>query len=326
MKSVAIIPLLVAVVYAQTVREKPERTFPSEDADLIPFQQNPLIPSNISGDCSKYMAKLDSDPQILSCTKAFTNAAANFGVGSNSGNASASAVNSALNNLCPSLSACPQSVIRSQLTDFYAACSIELTSSPNSDVIRAYDVLYVLYPLSKAVCTKADDGKYCVLEVGSTSSTGKNLLASSGSVSSSADGLWLPVTSGNSRRGEQQVIIPNLEQFKSENVVFLGIQPSLPAEELCLPCTRNVLNEYIQFISSLPYAPGITNSPLMGGETDLYEAVQEKCGAPFLSGSVQAAGGISGGILNNGAADLSVNTRTVAGALSAVIAGFFIAL
>jgi hypothetical protein len=271
------------------------------------------------------MAKLDSDPQILSCTKAFTNAASNFGVGSSSGNASASAINSALNTLSSSLSACPENVIRGQLTEFYNVCPNELVSSPNTDVLRAYDVLYALSPLSKAVCTKADSGKYCVLEVGSTSSTGKNLLSSGSKDSSSADGLWLPLPSKNSRRGEQQVIIPNLEQFKSTNLVFLGLQPTLPAEELCKPCTRNVLNEYIQFMSSLSYGPGIANSPLMGGWTELYKAVQEKCGAPFLSGSVQAAGGISGGILGNGAADLSVNARTVAGALS-VIAGFFIAL
>ena len=294
---------------------------------LPPFlRQNPLIPSGISSPCATYMAKLDSDPQILSCTKAFTTAAANFGVGSNSGNASSSAITSTLNTLCPSLSACPQSVLRGQLTDFYTACSNELTSSPNTDVIRAYDVLYALYPLSRAVCTKSDNGNYCVLEVGTTSGTGKNLLASGSTGSSPADGLWLPLTFKNSRRAEQQVIIPNLDQFKSTNLVFLGIKPTLAAEKLCLPCTRNVLSEYIQFTSSLPYAPGIANSPLMGGETDLYKAVQEKCGAPFLSGSVQAAGGISGGVMGSGAADLSVNTRTVAGAFSAIIAGFFIAL
>jgi len=306
MKSFAVIPLLMAVAYAQT---------------------NPLIPSNISSDCSQYLANLDSDPQILSCTKAFTNAAASFGVGSNSGNASASAINSALNTLCPNLSACPQSVIRSQLTSFYTACSNELTTSLNSDVLRAYDVLYVLYPLSQAVCTKDDSGNYCVLEAGSTSNTTKNLLVSSGSTASSpANGLWLPLPSKNSRRGEQQVIIPNLQQFKDENLAFLGIQSSLSSDQLCLPCTRNVLNQYIQFTSSLPYAPGIANSALMGGESDLYQAVQEKCGAPFLSGSVQAAGGISGGVLGNGAVDLSVSVRTVAGTLSAIILGFFVAL
>jgi hypothetical protein len=305
MKSSAVILFLAAAVYAQT---------------------NPLIPTGISPSCSAYMAKLDSDPQILSCTKAFTTAAANFGVGSGSGNATASAVTSALNNLCPSLSACSEGIVRSQLTDFYAACSNELTASPNNDVIRAYDVLYVLRPLSKAVCTKGDSGNYCVLEVGSTNSTAKNLLASGSSESSPSDGLWLPVTSKNSRRAEQQVVIPNLEHFKSANLVFLGIQPSLAAEELCKPCTRNVLNEYIQFTSSLPYAPGITNSPLMGGETALYKSVQEKCGAPFLSGSVQAAGGIAGGILSGGAAGLSVNTRTVAGALFVIVCGLFITL
>jgi len=306
MKSAAIIPLLVAAAYAQT--------------------QNPLIPSGISSGCSTYMAKLDSDPQILACTKAFTNAAANFGVGSNSGNVSASAITTALDTLSSSLSACSESVLRSQLTDFYAACPNELTSSPNSDVIRAYDVLYVLYPLSKAVCTKSDAGKYCVLEVGSTSGNGKTLLSSGSPGSSPSDGLWLPLNTKNSRRGEQQVIIPNMDQFKSLNLVFLGIKPSLSADDLCKPCTRNVLNEYIQFTSSLPYAPGITNSPLMSGEPDLYQAVQDKCGAPFLSGSVQAAGGISGGIMNSGAADLSINVRTVAGAFSAIVAGFFIAL
>jgi hypothetical protein len=271
------------------------------------------------------MNKLDSDPQILSCTKAYTNTVTNFGVGSNSGNVSASTVNAALNSLCPSLSACPASVIRSQLTDFLAACPNELTTSANTDVIRAYDILYSLVPLSQAVCTKDDSGKYCVLTVGATNSTAKNLLASS-STDSSADGLWSPVTSGNSRRAEQQVIVPNLSQFRSLNLVFLGLQPSLAADQLCQPCTRNVLNAYIQFISSLSYAPGLPNSPLMGGEIDLYNAVQEKCGAPFLSGSVQAAGGIAGAIIPSSATDLSVNSRTVAAALSAVVAGFFIAL
>jgi hypothetical protein len=301
MKSFYIIPLLMAVVYAQS--------------------QNPLIPSNISGACTTYLAKLDSDPQILSCTKAITSAAANFGVGSNSGNATASAVKSALDTLCPSLSACSESAIRSQLTDFYTACPNELTSSPNSDVIRAYDVLYVLYPLSNAVCSKDDSGNYCVLEVGSTSnSTNKTPLTS---VSAN---LWLSLSSKNSRRGEQQVVIPNMQVFKDENLVFLGIQPSLDTGDLCKSCTRNVLNQYIQFTSSLPYAPGISNSPLMSGETDLYTAVQDKCGAPFLSGSVQAAGGISGGIMNSGATGLSVSTRTAASVFSAIIAGFFIAL
>lgn len=272
------------------------------------------------------MNNLDSDPQILSCTKAFTSAVANFGAGSDSGTVTASTITSALNTLSSSLSACSESVIRSKLTDFYSACPNELSSSPNPDVIRAYDVLYVLYPFSQAVCTKDDSGNYCVLEVGSTSNSTKNLLSSGSTDPSPSSGLWSPYSPGKTRRDEGQVIIPNLSQFRSLNLVFLGLQPSLTAAQLCLPCTRNVLNQYIQFMSSISYAPGTPNSPLMGGETDLYNAVQQKCGAPFLSGSVQAAGGISGGVLSGGAAGLLVNARTVAGAILAIVCGLFVTL
>jgi hypothetical protein len=307
MKSPAVFSLLlVATAYAQT--------------------QNPLIPQGISTSCSTYMSTLDSDTQMQSCTKAFTNAVASFGPGSSSNSVSVSAVNSALNTLSSSLSACSPSDIRSQLTNFYSACSNELTSSPNSGVIQAYDVLYVLYPFSQAVCTKDDSGNYCVLEVGSSTNTSKTLLSSSSTDSSPAADLWSTLSSGNTRRGEDQVVTPNFQQFKSLNLVFLGLLPSTSADQLCKTCTRNVLNQYIAWMSSISYAPGVPNSPLMSGETDLYNAVQQKCGAPFLSGSVQAAGGISGGILNGGAADLSVNTRTVVGALFATVAGFFITL
>ena len=285
------------------------------------LQQNPLIPKDISTSCATYMAALDSDPQILSCTKIFSNAISTFGPG-NTLNASSSSINTVLNSFCSSLSTCSGSVIRNQLTEFYANCPAELTSSsPNANVFRAYDVLYSLVPFSQAVCAKGDDGGYCVLEIASTLKAGKNLLASSGSDPTSD--LWSTVTK-NSRRDEQ-VIVPNLQEFKAQNLALLGLQPSDGQQQLCQSCTRNVLNPHLQFSSSLPYALGLSNSLILGGVIDLYNAVQSKCGSPFLSGSVQAAGGISNGVIN-GAADLSVNPRTVAGAFSAVVAGFFITL
>ena len=39
----------------------------------------------------------------------------------------------------------------------------------------------------------------------------------------------------------------------------------------------------------------------MGGQSDLYSAIQNQCGQSFLSGAVQAAGGISSGILSGAA-------------------------
>jgi len=291
MKSFVIIPLLTVAAYAQT--------------------QSPLIPSGISDGCKNYLVSLDSNADILSFTKAFTNVAANFGVGSNSGNASASAITSTLNSFCSSLSA---NVVRAQLAPFLTACSNELSVTHNADVIRIYDVLYTIFPMSKAVCTKYN-GTYCVLQ-----STSKS------PASSSANDLWLPWTSNKSRPDEQDAIIPNLEKFKKDNLVLLGIQPSFPGNQSCTPCTRNVLNEYIPLISDIGYGPGTANGVLVGSVLDLYATVQNQCPPDFLGGTVQAAGGISGGILGSGAADLSVNTRTVAGALSAMILGFFIAL
>ena len=264
------------------------------------------------------MAQLDSDPQILSCTKVFNSAISTFGPGSNP-SASSSSINTVLNSFCSNLSACSESAIRTQLTQFYASCPNELSSSPNSDVTRAYDVLYSLFPFSKAICTKGDDGSYCALKVASTLKSGKTLLASSD------QNLWSPVAQ-NSRRDEQ-VIVPNLQQFKAGNIAFLGLQPSDTQEQLCQTCTRNVLSPYIAFTSSIPYALGLSNSLILGGQIALYNAVQSTCGAPFLSGSVQAAGGIANGLLgSSGAADLSVNPRTVAGAFSAIVAGFFMTL
>lgn len=304
MKSLAIVLLSVAAAYAQT---------------------NPLIPQGISSACSAFMTTLDSDPQVLACTKAFSTVVSNFGVGSSSSTFTASTITSTLNSLSSTLSsACSESVLRGQLTSFYAACPAELTSSPNPEVVRAYDVLYTLYPFSQSVCTKDDSGNYCVLEVGSSSNTSNTLLSSSGSTDPDTD-LWIPLTNGKSRRGQEQVVIPNVQQFKTLNLVFLGLQASLTSDQLCKPCTRNVLNQYIKFMSDIPYAPGTGNSPLMSGESDLYTAVQQKCGAPFLSGSVQAAGGISDGLVG-GAAGLSVSARTVAGALFAITAGSFIIL
>jgi len=61
----------------------------------------------------------------------------------------------------------------------------------------------------------------------------------------------------------------------------------------------------------------------MGGQPALYQAVQTTCPAGFLSGSVQAAGGISGSIVGSGAVDVLVNFKTLGAALATVALGFY---
>jgi len=61
------------------------------------------------------------------------------------------------------------------------------------------------------------------------------------------------------------------------------------------------MTQYINFESAVPYAPGLNKSSIMSGQSPLYSAISSECGASFMSGAVQAAGGLSGGLVSNGA-------------------------
>lgn len=299
---------------------------------------NPLIPSGISSSCSQYMNALDQDQSMLTCSSALVKATSAFGAGGNSSNPSASTVNSALNTLCGATSSCPEDLLRSKLTAFYAACQPELTTGAVEGVIKTYDALYALFPLTKSVCSKADDGKYCVVELGTTTGSSSSGGASpSGKVQlqkSTPDvdlnqvraNLLTPVSSGPVSRRDEQAFYPNTTTFRGANILFLLLKSTLSTDKLCVSCARSVLSSYIDFESAIPYAPGIANSPLMGGQPDLYNGVTNNCGASFLSGSVQAAGGISSGIVSSGALDVAVSFKTLSAALAGAVFGFYATL
>ncbi|KAI6118170.1 hypothetical protein F5141DRAFT_1096663 [Pisolithus sp. B1] len=218
-------------------------------AVLAQSSSNPLIPQGISTGCSNYLTQLDSS-NFTSCTSPIISALSHT---------SLSDINAALNN-------CPDNVISAQLSSFYAACSAELTSSPNSDVKRMYDTIYVLPPVTT--------GQYCAAQLGSQSGNGSN---------PSSLGQYLYTTQSGST-------IPIL--------VFLFLEPSTDSTTLCTSCTRSILTSFITFESNTPYAPGLNNSAL-------YNSVQSTCGTNFLSGAVQAAGGLSGGILSGDCSSFS---------------------
>lgn len=69
-------------------------------------------------------------------------------------------------------------------------------------------------------------------------------------------------------------------------------------------------------MSNYPYAPGINNSLILENEPELYDSIESTCGANFLSGAVQAAGGLSSGIMSSDA--LQVLSRDVTVAISAI--------
>jgi hypothetical protein len=186
-------------------------------------------------------------------------------------------VTAALKDVCGDsvATACPTSVFASQITAFYAACSEELTSKPNADVVKIYDILYVVPPMREALCSKDDSGNWCVASAAAPAG-------------SSADSLQAALYTKNG-----ETYTPNTSTFTSNNIPFLFLNPD--TTDLCTTCTRNVLNAYIKHESNLPYASGLNKSPLLGKQGELFTSVTEKCGDNFMNSEVKAAGGLSSG-------------------------------
>lgn len=59
---------------------------------------------------------------------------------------------------------------------------------------------------------------------------------------------------------------------------------------LCTSCTKSILASYISWETRSPYAVGLTNSPLLGTQSALWNAVGGTCGAGFQS-AVASLGG-----------------------------------
>lgn len=90
---------------------------------------------------------------------------------------------------------------------------------------------------------------------------------------------------------------------------------------MCNTCLRNVLSAYIAAEEAVPYGPGdISQSPMLGNQNDLYNSATSVCGSNFLTGSVQAAGGLGDGIV--AASGAIPNVGAVNGLLGAAAAGF----
>ncbi|TBU39481.1 hypothetical protein BD309DRAFT_969647 [Dichomitus squalens] len=294
-------------------------------ASVALAQQASLIPSGISSSCETFFNTFDKDTTLTSCTSSLITATGAFAPTTNATATapSASDAKTALTAVCAASSSCEESTIRSKLADFYQACTPELTTNQNNEVIRTYDVLYALTPLKNAICSKDDSGNFCVSTIASTTSQSASVL------DNIAKAISVPVSSSsaNARRDVAQVVAsvaPNATTIANNNVLFLLLQPSLAKDSLCQTCTRNVITSYISFESSTPYAPGLASSVLLSGQSALYQAVQSTCGSSFLSGAVAAAAGLSGGIVggasDSGASRAIFANSGIAGAIVAVAA------
>jgi len=273
---------------------------------------NPYIPTGISDSCKTYLQSFNDDNDLAACTSSLLTASSAFGPGGpDATGASRDAITSALTNICsPSTtSSCSQSLIAGKLAAFYSACPQELTSQANKQVRIMYDAAYALLPLLQTVCSKDDDGNYCMY---------------SANVSSSAAPAVASIARRDSTSGET-AYIPNADTISAQNLLFLGLTGSESPAQLCTTCTRSVLTNYVTFQELTNYAAGIQQSPLMGNEPALYNNVVSTCGADFLKGGVQAAGALGQGSTAGSSGALSLRAgaggalSTLVGALVAVL-------
>ncbi|KAG6889684.1 hypothetical protein C0995_015432 [Termitomyces sp. Mi166 len=269
-----------------------------------------VIPSGISDGCSSFLTSLNTNASFTTCFSALSSATSDYTPGSAAATSPSTAkIGSTLGNLCSSsvTASCPESLIRSKLTDFYSACSAELTSNRNEDVLSIYDVLYTILPFRTATCAQDDSGNYCAT---------KSKLPSSGQTAAQIQAALMSSSSS-----------PNFNTFGTNSIPFMFLSPSLASSDLCNVCTRNIMTAYLNFEAKVPYAPGLSNSLLLKSQTDLYSSIVSNCGSTFLSGAgVQAAGGLSGGTLHSGAVSAVAKSQGIIavalGALAVVSSAF----
>jgi len=284
-KSLVFISVLTSTAFASTT-------------NVTTSTSNPLIPDDtqISGPCNTFLNTLNSDTNLGSCLSTLKNITSAFAPGAST--PSQSDATPALNNLCADsvTNVCPESLIRQWLTSFFAACPAELTTNPNTDVIRIYDVLYDIPPLHTSVCSKDNSGNYCVNGASQTTrELNEDTNDSSLGISDVMALLYFKQKNGAlTRRDQFSAILPNTTTFSELGIPFGFLTPDLNETELCVSCTRQILTAYINFESSSPYVVGINSSQLLSQQSPLFNAVQSKCNATFLSGAVAAAGGLSG--------------------------------
>ena len=285
------------------------------------------LQTGLSSGCQSFISSFDTDSSFTACSRSLIEATQGFDPGQGA-SASSENVTSAIDGICAGSvsSACPDNLIRGKLADFYSACSDELTSAPNQQIRDLYDVLYVLTPFKQAICSKDDSGNYCVLAgSNSSSSDDSTSLPSQSSLNQIQKSLSYVPNNGTSllSRGED-VVLANLTTFHNNNIVFLFRNENWGISGLCTTCTRNILTSHLNYQSESLYAPGLPNSQLLGGQDLLVGATEQKCGANFLNGAVQAAGGIKSGSFTSGAVK-GVSDR-FAGIMTVVAGGLTVAI
>ncbi|KAK4046666.1 hypothetical protein OIO90_006478 [Microbotryomycetes sp. JL221] len=98
-------------------------------------------------------------------------------------------------------------------------------------------------------------------------------------------------------------ILPNADAWRSHALPFLFLSPNMSSSVLCTQCTKTILASYVAWESRIPYAIGLSNSPLLGQQGQLWTQIGDKCGGGFLASIASQAGQQS---LTGGASQIAI--------------------
>ncbi|WVR08993.1 hypothetical protein IAU60_006053 [Kwoniella sp. DSM 27419] len=118
------------------------------------------------------------------------------------------------------------------------------------------------------------------------------------------------------------VIAPNVTTYKSTNLPFLFLQPDMASSALCTPCTREVFVAYVKWETQVPYALGLKQSPILGGQSALWNAINSTCGQPFINAIMSQVGAYASNFSSGAERTAIVGQNGVAGVTVMVGATF----
>ncbi|KAG0149086.1 hypothetical protein CROQUDRAFT_669551 [Cronartium quercuum f. sp. fusiforme G11] len=122
---------------------------------------NARIPSSVSSACQAFLARLNSNSQVKSCTAPLMNATASFSAGPQA--VTPAQVKAAFDGLCgPNSGAGCETILMHEILGHFAGnCSSELSAGVPA-IQAAYDVLYIMTPFKGALCAQdPKTGDYC---------------------------------------------------------------------------------------------------------------------------------------------------------------------
>jgi len=224
------------------------------------------IPTDISADCTSFLTSLDTDQGLTTCISSVLAATTPFNT--TAGSFTAAQVSAAFDTLCNgATAACSADAFRPQLTDFGVKCAADLATS--DAVAGLYDMLYTLPALQQALCVRdATTNDFCATQAGTV---GNNTLSLTDDTA-------------------QTVLAADLADLGAASVPFLFVMPDSDQTVLCSQCFKDVLQVYITYEDSCPYAMGVNQSPMLKNQAQLWTAFQANGGGQAASNVAVQAG------------------------------------